>query len=230
MQFNLIELWPAMGPLAKGVMLLLVGMSLVSLAVAVERVLKLTRSARESALFLAAWRGALGEQGIPGAAALAREYPRSYVAHLIAETSKVIGEPGDESRAWLEAFDRTARRVIVSAGVDARQGLGVLATVGSTAPFVGLFGTVVGIVTAFHMMGVTGQGGLGSVSAGIAEALVATALGILVAIPALWMFNYLTQRIQRLVAELECVAEELAVAALDEPRRGASRARHVVGR
>jgi biopolymer transport protein ExbB len=118
----------------------------------------------------------------------------------------------------------------VSAGVDARQGLGVLATVGSTAPFVGLFGTVVGIVTAFHMMGVTGQGGLGSVSTGIAEALVATALGILVAIPALWMFNYLTQRIQRLVAELECVAEELAVAALDEPRRGTSRARHVVGR
>lgn len=230
MQFNLIELWPAMGPLAKGVMLLLVGMSLVSLAVAVERVLKLTRSARESTAFLAAWRAALRDGGVLAAAAQAGSYPRSYVAHLVAEATRVIGDPQDGSRDWLEPFDRTARRVIVAAGVDAKHGLGLLATVGSTAPFVGLFGTVVGIVTAFHTMGVTGQGGLGSVSTGIAEALVATALGILVAIPALWMFNYLTQRIQQLVAELECVAEELAVAALGESHGGAARTRHVVGR
>jgi biopolymer transport protein ExbB len=230
MQFNLIELWPAMGPLAKGVMILLVLMSLASLVVAVERVLKLTRSARESALFLAEWRRRIGEGGVAAGAAAAGEFPRSYVAHLVREATAVVGDPGDASRDWLEPYDRTARRVIVAAGVDAKQGLGVLATVGSTAPFVGLFGTVVGIVTAFHTMGVTGQGGLGSVSTGIAEALVATALGILVAIPALWMFNYLTQRIQRLVAELECVAEELAVAALDEGRRGTARPRHVVGR
>lgn len=230
MQFNLIELWPAMGPLAKGVMILLVLMSLVSLAVAVERVLKLTRSARESAAFLAAWRAALRDGGVVAAAAKTQPFERSYVAHLVTETTQVIGDPQDGSRDWLEAFDRTARRVIVAAGVDAKQGLGVLATVGSTAPFVGLFGTVVGIVTAFHTMGITGQGGLGSVSTGIAEALVATALGILVAIPALWMFNYLTQRIQNLVAELECVAEELAVAALGESRSGVARPRHVVGR
>jgi biopolymer transport protein ExbB/TolQ len=115
------------------------------------------------------------------------------------------------------------RRVVLASGIDAKQGLGVLATVGSTAPFVGLFGTVVGIVTAFHTMGVTGQGGIGSVSAGIAEALVATAFGILVAIPALWLFNYLTQGIQRLLAELECVGEELAVAALGESRRMSAR-------
>lgn len=229
MQFSLIELWPAMGPLAKGVMLLLVAMSLVSLAVAVERVLKLSRAARESSAFLAAWRRAVAERGVIAAGAEAERFPRSYVAHLVGEATRVVGEPGD-GHAWLEAYDRTARRVIVAAGVDAKQGLGVLATVGSTAPFVGLFGTVVGIVTAFHTMGVTGQGGLGSVSTGIAEALVATALGILVAIPALWLFNYLTQRIQRLVAELECVAEELAVSALGEAQRAGSRSRHAVAR
>jgi biopolymer transport protein ExbB len=228
MQFSLIELWPAMGPLAKAVMLLLVGMSLVSLAVAVERLLKLGRSARESAAFLVAWRRAVAERGVEAAAEEAKAFPRSYVAHLVAESTRVLGTP--EAGASLEAFDRTARRVILAAGVDARQGLGVLATVGSTAPFVGLFGTVVGIVTAFHTMGVTGQGGLGSVSAGIAEALVATALGILVAIPALWLFNYLTQRIQRLIAELECVAEELAVATLVETQGAQSRPLHVVGR
>jgi biopolymer transport protein ExbB len=226
MQFSLIELWPAMGPLAKGVMLLLSGMSLVSLVVAVERFLKLTRSSRESARFLAAWRHAVAERGVGAAAVAARDHPHSYVAHLVAEASRVIGE-ADLS---LEAFDRTARRIIVAAGIDAKRGLGMLASVGSTAPFVGLFGTVVGIVTAFHTMGRTGQAGLGSVSTGIAEALVATALGILVAIPALWLFNYLTQRIQRLTAELECVAEELAVAAITESQRSAAGGLRVVSR
>ena len=230
MQFSLIELWPAMGPLAKGVMILLAGMSVVSIAVAVERVLKIARSARESARFLAAWRPIVASQGIAEAAAECERHPRSYVAHLVAEASAVVGGGGDDASLSLEAFDRTARRIVVASGVDARKGLGVLATVGSTAPFVGLFGTVVGIVSAFHTMGVTGQGGLGSVSTGIAEALVATALGILVAIPALWLFNYLTQRIQRLTAELECVAEELAVAAIQEAKRRAPRPLHAVGR
>ncbi len=229
MQFSLIELWATMGPLAKAVMFLLVAMSLASLTVAVERILKLTRAARESEQFLASWRVALSRDGAVGAAAHAEEYKRSYVAHLVREATRVLAAGDGHSDAWLEAFDRTARRVILAAGVDARKGLSVLATVGSTAPFVGLFGTVIGIVTAFHTMGITGQGGLGSVSAGIAEALVATALGIFVAIPALWLFNYLTQRIQRLLAELECVAEELAVAALSETRRPVARRPHAVG-
>lgn len=226
MQFSLIELWPAMGPLAKAVMIALVAMSLVSLAVAAERLLKLIAAQRQSAEFLALWRRALAETGVAGAAATAERFPRSYVAHLVGEVTRVIS--AGDGAAFLEAYDRTARRVIVAAGVDARRGLSILATVGSTAPFVGLFGTVVGIVSAFHMMGVSGQGGLGTVSTGIAEALVATALGILVAIPALWVFNHLTQRIQRLLAELECVAEELAVAALLERGRGDARPLHVV--
>ncbi|HZR80225.1 MAG TPA: MotA/TolQ/ExbB proton channel family protein [Candidatus Binatia bacterium] len=230
MQLSLMELWPAMGPLAKGVVLLLVGMSLLSLTVAVERMLALARSGRESARFLQAWRHTLSERGIVAAAAEAKGFPHSHVAHLVEEATRLAADGSGDERAWLEAYDRTARRIIVATGVDAKRGLGVLATVGSTAPFVGLFGTVVGIVTAFHTMGVTGQGGLGSVSAGIAEALVSTALGILVAIPALWLFNALTQRIQRLLAELECVAEELAVAALGEAQRTAARPLHLVGR
>jgi len=79
---------------------------------------------------------------------------------------------------------------------------------------VGLFGTVVGIVNAFEQIGATGQGGLATVSAGIAEALVATALGIFVAIPAVWLFNLITQRITRTLAEMEAVAEEILVTAL----------------
>jgi biopolymer transport protein ExbB/TolQ len=79
-----------------------------------------------------------------------------------------------------------------------------------------LFGTVVGIIGAFREMALAGQGGLGVVSAGIAEALVATAAGIFVAIPALWFFNYLSQRIAALGTEMECMAEELALAAAVE--------------
>lgn len=231
MQLSMMELWATMGPLAKAVMILLVGMSLASLAVALERVIKLQRAARESSAFLVAWRTALANNGAVAAATAAQGYERSYVAHLVEEVTRVLPQNSGGDTTWLEAYDRTARRVIVAAGIDARKGLGVLATVGSTAPFVGLFGTVIGIVTAFHTIGVTGQGGLGSISAGIAEALVATALGIFVAIPALWLFNYLVQRIQRLVAELECVAEELAVAALGEThRRDEIRRPHAVSR
>lgn len=230
MQFSLIELWSTMGPLARAVMALLIGMSLVSLAVALERVWKLSRSSRQSAEFLAAWRAALVSGGVSGAAETAKRYPRSYVAHMVEEASRVIGSAEGDREVWLEAYDRTARRIIVAAGIDARHGLGILATVGSTAPFVGLFGTVVGIISAFHTIGVTGQGGLGSVASGIAEALVATGLGILVAIPALWLFNHLTQRVQRLIAELDCVAEELAVTALTEATRPLARRPHVVAR
>jgi biopolymer transport protein ExbB len=222
MQLSLVELWPAMGPIAKAVLVLLAGMSLVSVAVAIERARKLHRSARESRAFLAVWRPAVEERGVLDAAAESQNYPHSYTAHLVGEATRALGDDAGAPAA-LEAYDRTVRRIVLAAGIDAKLGLGVLATVGSTAPFVGLFGTVAGIVSAFHTMGMTGQGGIGSVSAGIAEALVATAVGILVAIPALWLFNYLTQSIQRLLAELECAAEELAVAALGESRRASVR-------
>jgi biopolymer transport protein ExbB/biopolymer transport protein TolQ len=90
-----------------------------------------------------------------------------------------------------------------------KKGLGNLATISTTAPFVGLFGTVIGIINAFRGMATTGSGGIGAVSAGIAEALVATALGLGVAIPAAWMFNYFTGRIERLQVEMSNSASEL---------------------
>jgi len=216
MQFSLAELWHTMGPLAKGVMVILAVMSLVSLTVAAEKWLTLRRAVRESARFLQAWREALAQQGYLSAATVAEKYPHSHVAHVVAAGTQVLTRVGD-SPARLEAYDRTVRRVVVATAAAVKKGLGLLATVGSTAPFVGLFGTVVGIVNAFQQMAISGQGGLGTVSAGIAEALVATALGIAVAIPAVWLFNYLTQQVMQLMSEMECVAEELAVAALSHP-------------
>lgn len=228
MPLTVADLWSSMGPLARAVMVLLVGMSVTSIAVAVDKWLRLVRAARDSHRFLVAWRDDLGRDGLLAAARRAERYPRNATAELVERGTRVLAATLDPAERR-EAYDRTVRRVIRRTVGHARQGLGVLATVGSTAPFVGLFGTVVGIVNAFGQMSRTGQGGLAVVSAGIAEALVATALGIGVAIPALWLYNYLTQRVGRLAAELESVADELAVVALGgaQPLRRAAGQAHV---
>ena len=225
MQFSIVELWGVMGPLAKGVVLVLVGMSLLSFTVAVEKWLILRRAANESARFLPAWREALDQKGYVSAAEITKTYPHSHIAHVIASGSLVLREGGDADLC-LVAYDRTVRRMMLATRATFKKGLGLLATVGSTAPFVGLFGTVIGIVNAFQRMAVTGQGGLGTVSAGIAEALVTTAFGIFVAIPAVWLFNYLTQKIAALTTDMECAAEELAVAALGEYQPAEARQLH----
>lgn len=225
MQFSIAELWSVMGPLAKGVVLVLVGMSLLSFTVAVEKWLSLWRAAKESTTFLAAWRAALGQRGYTVTAELAKKYPHSHVAHVVATGAQVLQGTTDPTLRFM-AYDRAVRQVVLAARASFRKGLGLLATVGSTAPFVGLFGTVIGIVNAFQRMAVTGQGGLGVVSAGIAEALVTTAFGIFVAIPAVWLFNYLTQQISALTTEMECVGEELAVLALGESQAVEARPLH----
>jgi biopolymer transport protein ExbB len=124
-----------------------------------------------------------------------------------------------------EVYERTVRRSLLTTGSALRRGHGILATVGSTAPFVGLVGTVIGIVHAFEHIAAAGQGGVGEVSAGIAEALITTAVGIGVAIPAVWLLNYLTQRTKRLLVEMEVRAEEVAIETLGEARPETRRTR-----
>jgi biopolymer transport protein ExbB len=124
-----------------------------------------------------------------------------------------------------EVYERTVRRSLLATGSALRRGHGILANVGSTAPFVGLVGTVIGIVDAFQHIAAAGQGGVGEVSAGIAEALVTTAFGIGVAIPAVWLLNYLTQRTKRLLVDMEVRAEEVAIETLGETRSEARRTR-----
>ena len=109
----------------------------------------------------------------------------------------------DESVMSIESTVERASNVAMN---RLRSGLGALATIGSISPFVGLFGTVVGIVQSFQDIAATGETGLTAVAAGIAEALYATALGILVAIPAVVMFNYLSARIDAFQAETNAAA------------------------
>jgi biopolymer transport protein ExbB len=179
MQLSFSEMWAAMGLFAKGIVILLAGMSMASLATAVERLLAIRDAEQRLDALLADWRGVLA-------------------ADL----------PADARR---EATDRALRRVLLETGSGLRRGFSVLATVGSTAPFVGLVGTVLGIVNAFTELASAEHGGVGQVSGGIAEALVTTAFGIGVAIPAVWLFNYLTQRVGRLLVALESRAHSLAI-------------------
>lgn len=209
MELSFIELWQATGPLARGVVALLGGMSITAGAVAVEKWLRLRRAERETTAFLAAWR-ARGD--LADVARIAAAHPSSPAAMLtVAVTTALADAP---AQAWPEVHDRTVRRHLIATASELRKGLGILATVGSTAPFVGLFGTVIGIVNAFREIGANGRGGIATVSTGIAEALITTAFGIMVAIPAVWLFNYLSQRITRLLGTTECAGEEIAVARL----------------
>ncbi|MCA9620943.1 MAG: MotA/TolQ/ExbB proton channel family protein, partial [Myxococcales bacterium] len=118
-------------------------------------------------------------------------------------------EEGEGGLTAVELARNEAERAKEAIGADLRKGMNVLASVGSVAPFVGLLGTVVGIIGAFQGIASKGSGGLGAVSAGIAEALIETAFGLMVAIPAVLLFNYLTARVARLELNLARSAGEL---------------------
>lgn len=192
MQFTLTDLWHHMGLFARIIVFVLAVMSVASLVVAIERWVVFGKSNSESKTF-AQKMGAVLAKGDLSAASAAN------VGKNVGHLGRVIGagltayrlsnitnkELAVESVA--RALERQAQREVQSF----KRGLGLLATVGSTAPFVGLLGTVMGIVNAFQMMAISGSGGLGTVSAGIAEALVTTAFGLLVAIPAVMFYNFL---------------------------------------
>jgi biopolymer transport protein ExbB/TolQ len=208
MELSMLELWRSTGPLARGVVALLGGMSVAAGAIATEKWLRLRRAEAESDAFLTAWRASDGDP--EAERVLAERFPASPVAGLVRAVAGLDATDGNRA----EIHDRVVRRFVLSAGSRLRRGLSTVAAVGSTAPFVGLFGTVIGIVNAFHEIGTTGRGGIATVSSGIAEALVTTAFGIMVAIPAVWLFNALSQRIGRLLVAVEAAGEELAVTRL----------------
>jgi biopolymer transport protein ExbB/TolQ len=191
MQFTLEELWGHMGLFARLVVIVMGVMSLASVAVMAERVLFFMRMSGESRAFAAKVAALIQGEGGLNAAAQAPVAKGGYLGRVIgAGLSAFKTAPPNRDQATesiARALERQASREVQTL----KRGLGLLATVGSTAPFVGLLGTVMGIVTAFQKMAESGSGGLGTVSAGIAEALVTTAFGLLVAIPAVMGFNFL---------------------------------------
>ena len=142
-----------------------------------------------------------------------------FLAVLLARAPAPAGRPARPPRP--EKLAAAVERQRVQLNLRLRQNLWVLGTIGATAPFVGLFGTVVGIMQAFHQMSVTGQGGFSVVAAGISEALITTAAGIAVAVEAVVIYNWLNTHVQKLAVQFKLLAEELVEIAL-EPAAGAA--------
>jgi biopolymer transport protein ExbB/biopolymer transport protein TolQ len=194
MQFGLLEIWATMGPVARAVVVQLLLMSVVAISVAVDRARSLVRRRAAGAAYLRAV-GPLLERGdMTGAAEVVSAGGAGRVIAAALATYVDVKRRAPDRDSVHDAVEASLDRAIATEQRELRRGLGVLATIGSTAPFVGLFGTVVGIINAFAEIARTGAGGMETVSAGIAEALVATALNIMVAVPAVVLFNYFSVR------------------------------------
>ena len=207
-QFTIMGMWNAATPIGKGVVIVLLIMSAWSLTIAIERMWRFHKAKKESLQVAVAITPLLKEHKLDEAIRFARDgkYKHSHLARVLAagltefqyETSQPLPPEFDLVDSGKRAIDREA----MMTSAEFKKGLGNLATIATTAPFIGLFGTVIGIITAFQGMALSGSGGLGAVSAGIAEALGATALGLFVAVPAVWMYNYFLNKVERFNVEM----------------------------
>jgi len=195
------------------VIVILVFLSVWSLGVSMERLFVLARARRQSLAFARAVSPHLSQGRPLPAIEAARKFPHSHVARVVSaglSTFQQKSSRGLSAAEVIEAAGRALARTAIQTTTELSRGVGSLATIATTAPFIGLFGTVIGIVHAFQDIAKAGaRGGFETVSQGIAEALLTTALGLVVAVPAAWMFNYLSQRIQHLGLEMENSSSEL---------------------
>jgi biopolymer transport protein ExbB/TolQ len=219
MDFTLVGLWHEMGFTARAVVVVLVIMSLYALATAADRLTAFARGRKLSRLYIDALAPLVEGAGrLREAVGLEKRFVGSPLAKVIGagvhEYARGLDRPNAASASPFDvaeivnrAMERSKEREL--AGL--RRGMPVLATVASSAPFVGLFGTVGGIITAFQKLAdpTKGGGGIGTVSAGIAEALITTAVGLGVAILSVWFYNYFTARIDDLTIDIDETASEL---------------------
>jgi biopolymer transport protein ExbB/TolQ len=220
MNFTLGELWSHMGLFARGIVAVMAVMSVLSLVVAGERLALFLRGRNESRAFALKMGALLAKGDFDAAAGTKMGKDIGYLGRVISaglaayNTTAKLASPDLTFESVARALERQAQRESASM----KRGLAILATVSATAPFVGLLGTVMGIITAFQQMAASGSGGLGTVSAGISEALITTAFGLLVAIPAVMLFNFLQGWVDARAVDisessnefLDVVARELA--------------------
>ncbi|MEQ1603636.1 MAG: MotA/TolQ/ExbB proton channel family protein [Pyrinomonadaceae bacterium] len=195
-----------------GVIITLLIESVYMIAVGIERFLTYSKAKQQSRQYAPKVAQALKNSNIDEAINIGDKHKDSHLAMVVSSGLKEFAAHQgntDISADEMEASKRALERAIAVKTAELKRGLSGLATVGSTAPFVGLFGTVVGIIGAFQALKTNESAGIGAVGGAIAEALVATAFGILVAIPAVWLFNYFTSKVTSFSVEMENSASEL---------------------
>ena len=194
------------------VIIILLIESVYLIAVGIERWLTYNKARQQSRAYAPKVAQALKNNNIDEAIAISDKHKDSHLAMVVSSGLKEFSAHQgntDISADEMEASKRALERAIAVKTAELKRGLSGLATVGSTAPFVGLFGTVVGIIGAFVALAQAENAGIGAVGAAIAEALVATAFGIAVAVPAVLLFNYFTNKVTSFGVEMENSASEL---------------------
>ena len=211
-QYSLSELWSHMPLFAKIIWFILAVMSVWSLSIAIGKWWGLRKAQAETRKFAPEFAQFLEEDNLGEAIKLAESYKRSHVARVLGgalQEVKPLIMDGSVTVSDINSAERAIEREIIMMVTELKRGLALLATVAATAPFVGLLGTTMGVVNAFGAMANTGSAGLGAISAGISEALITTAFGILVAIPAVWAYNYFSTKIDNLTAEMTYTSKEM---------------------
>ena len=214
MGVDILALWGHAGLFARGIVVVLLIMSFFSLTIALNKLWQIRKSSGATRKFAANFSRSIQEEQLDQAIALAEKNQLSHVARVLGgalqEVKPLLRDRATITAADINSAERAVERQMLIVLSEFKRGLGVLATVGSTAPFVGLLGTTMGIVTAFNAMTAGGNaGGLAGIAGGIAEALITTALGLLVAIPAVWFYNYFTTKIENLTVEMTYTSKEL---------------------
>ena len=214
MGVDIMALWGHAGPFARGVVFVMLFMSLMSFTVAIKKLVYFYKSTSATRKFAPQFSRAIQEEQLDQAIALAEKNKASHVARVLGgalgEVKPLLRDRATITAADINSAERAIERQMLLELTDFKRGLGIMATVGSTAPFVGLLGTCMGIVASFEAMSSQGaSGGLAGIAGGIAEALITTALGLLVAIPAVWFYNYFTTKIEYLTAEMTHSSKEL---------------------
>ena len=231
MEFNIVSLWHAASFPGKAVIVILLIMGVYMLAIGFERMNTFMKAKSRSLEFVINLQQKLRDQDVKAALSLAQIKPQSPIALVIEsalreymDSMKALKSMGPDDVGdfdLIENVNRALDRVKEREIADLKKGLGGIATIASAAPFVGLFGTVVGIINVFATMKLSGGGGIAAVAGGIGEALVTTAAGLLIAIPAVMVFNYFTNAIDNFVVDMNETSSELISFMLREGRKAA---------
>ena len=212
MNLDFAEIWVKTPFFGKFLWAVLLFMSVWSLSVSIGKWWNLRKAQKETVKFAPEFSQFLEEDNLAEAIKLAEGYKKSHVARVLggalSEVKPLIMD-GSVTVSDINTAERAVEREMLMELVTLKRGLSILATVGATAPFVGLLGTTIGIINSFSAMSASGGGGLASIGGGISEALATTALGLLVAIPAVWAYNYFQTKIDNLTAEMTYVSKEM---------------------
>ncbi len=210
--FSLTGLWSNMSWIPKTIVIILFIMSIWSLAVMIDRALYFSAARKQSREFAPKVAGALKEGRLDEAIKVADRSKKSHLAEVVTAgltEFRSFGSGGAITEEQVESSKRALERSEAIVHAKLKKGLGGLATIGSTAPFIGLLGTVIGILNAFQSIAASKTSGIGQVAGGISEALVTTAFGLLVAIPAVMTFNYFTNKVEAFDVEMDNSSSEL---------------------